>query len=84
MQPLHNVGTLILREVSNNLKDRMEYAPKYKRPRRAMPQAANKKNDEDIQETTSFSLAIAAQRKVKLFGKPTRQRDMPSMPEIRN
>ena len=57
-------------------------APQYETDRRAVPQPADQHRQEQVQVGAGFSLAVAAQRNVKVIFQPARQRNVPPAPEF--
>src|ERR1700736_257385 len=59
----------------------MERTPNDKRPCAAVPQAAKDHRDHDIPIHEPARAAVPAQRNVKIIAQPTREADVPAMPE---
>ena len=62
----------------------VEEPPHDKIPGGTMPNASDKKDNEQIEEISRFAHPVSAQRNIKIFLEPSRKRDMPSAPELRN
>src|ERR1043165_6683343 len=62
----------------------MKSAPDHKGPLRTMPKAAQEHHHRKIKISASFSVAIAAQRKIQIVPQHAREGDMPAPPEIRD
>ena len=61
----------------------VERPPDDKCPGRAVPQAADKEGDEQIDNGPEPALSVAAERPVNVCTERTAERDMPSPPEFR-
>ena len=66
----------------HNQKETVIEAPEDEGPTRPMPEAAEEKDEEQIQECPDCSLSAAAERDVEVVAEPARQGDMPSPPEF--
>lgn len=62
----------------------MHHSPKYKIPRSAMPQAAQKHGNDEIGILANFPLPVASQRNIKVIAQPAGKRNMPPPPKFRN
>ena len=56
-------------------------APEDKVPCRAVPEARQEPDDDDIEDVSPLAGAVAAQRNVDIIAKPRGQRYMPALPE---
>src|SRR5579862_7155239 len=71
-------------EFMNGQINPVQRAPRYKSPRRPMPQPAEKHRDEQIQVRAKRALPISAQRNVQVIAQPRRKTDVPAPPELRD
>ena len=59
-------------------------SPCHEVPRSTMPQSAHKHRQNQIDVSHELALAVSAKRDVDIIAQPTRQRDVPSVPELGN
>ena len=79
-EPLKKTGTNF--RSLDNQKKAMVQAPDHKGPTGAMPEAAEKKNSDQVEIGTGRGSAGAAKWKVEIITKPGGQRDMPAPPKF--
>lgn len=62
--------------------ERMEAAPEYEGPRRAMPKSGKEEDDPRIEDDARQNATRAAERNVDVVSEPSRKRNMPVAPEV--
>jgi hypothetical protein len=60
----------------------MKAAPHRELPRRAVPEAAEEHDEEEVEVGSSVALAVAAQSEIQVVAQKTRQGHMPAPPEV--
>src|SRR6266404_3719706 len=79
-----NLFRLVRPFAMDHQRDTMERTPNDKRPCAAVPQAAQDHRDHDISIHEPARAAVPPQRNVKIIAQPTREADVPAMPEVAN
>src|SRR6185437_14158947 len=60
----------------------IESAPQHERPRRAMPQPAQEKREDQVGMAAQPAATVVAERREHIVAQPARQRDVPSIPQV--
>ena len=60
----------------------MKSAPQYKIPGSPVPQSTEKHGNNQIEILTELSMSVTPQGDIKLIAQPTRQRNVPTPPEL--
>ena len=63
---------------------RIQKTPHNKRPVCTMPETTHQKNDEYVPDVKQLAAMIASQRDIQIIPEPSRERNVPALPEIGN
>ena len=72
------------RQLFKKQQDREPQSPQHERPRRPVPQARCKPDNQNVQQLTRLALPAAAERDIEVVAEPRAKRHVPPAPELRD